>query len=123
MRIVNVVETIMSRVREIVRSETVVGAPIRTPDAVIVPVSRVRFGLGVCGGGRKRTGNEGGIGAGGGGSVEPVACIVVAKGKARLLPLGSGGKALSSAAEHGSSVAVSVIRFLIRRRFGPKKKK
>lgn len=123
MRIVGVVEAIMSGIREIVRSETVVGAPIRTPDAVIVPVSRVAFGLGACGGSRKRASGTGGMGTGGGGSVEPVAFVVVSKGKARLLPIGSRDATLTHAAEHGASIAVSVIRFLLKRRFGRSRKK
>ncbi len=123
MRIVGVVETIMSGIRELVRSETVVGAPIRTRDAVIVPVSRVAFGLGACGGLQRRMAGSGGMGTGGGGSVEPVAFVVVSKGKARLLPFGSRDATVVNAAEHGASIAVAVIRFLIKRRFKRSRKK
>ncbi len=123
MRIVGVVETIMSSIREIVRSETVVGVPIRTADAVIVPISRVAFGIGACGCGNGHTGNVGGVGTGGGGSVEPVAFVVVAKGKARLLPIGSRDATVTRAAEHGASIVVSVIRFFLKRRLGRTRKK
>ena len=43
-------ETSMSKVREMVSSDTVIGQPITTPDGVtLVPVSRLSFGFS-CGG-------------------------------------------------------------------------
>lgn len=43
-------ETSMSKVREMVSSDTVIGQPITTPDGVtLVPVSRLSFGF-TCGG-------------------------------------------------------------------------
>ena len=89
MDIAEVVKVVITQIKETVRSETVVGTPVQAEDSVIIPVSRVSFGFGV-GGGENDGGNKGGgMASGGGASVEPVAFIVVSKGKAQLLPLKS----------------------------------
>ena len=44
-------EASMSKIRDMVDSNTIIGEPIQTPDGVtLIPVSRLSFGLG-CGGG------------------------------------------------------------------------
>jgi len=89
MDITDVVKVVMEQIKETVRSETVIGTPVQAEESVIIPVSRVTFGFGAGGGNRGTPGNEGGMGTGGGASVEPVAFVVVSKGKAQLLPLKS----------------------------------
>lgn len=89
MEITDVVKVVMEQIKETVRSETVVGTPVQAEDSVIIPVSRVSFGFGAGGGNKGEPGNQGGMGAGGGATVEPVAFVVVSKGKAQLLPLKS----------------------------------
>ena len=89
MDITDVVKVVMEQIKETVRSETVVGSPVQAEESVIIPVSRVSFGFGAGGGNNSETGNRGGMGTGGGASVEPVAFVVVSKGKAQLLPLKS----------------------------------
>ena len=43
--------TSMSKIRDMVDSNTIIGEPIQTPDGVtLIPVSRLSFGFG-CGGG------------------------------------------------------------------------
>ena len=86
MSVENLITTMMQEFREIVKTETVVGKPMVLGETVIVPVSKISFGFG-AGGGKDGAKNEGGSGTGGGGSVEPVAFIVVQKGKVQLLPL------------------------------------
>ena len=55
-------ETSMSKVREMVSSDTVIGQPITTPDGVtLVPVSRLSFGF-TCGG--SDFGGSGGVSCG-----------------------------------------------------------
>ena len=88
MDITDVVKVVMEQIKETVRSETVVGTPVQAEDSVIVPVSRVTFGFG-AGGGQNGETDKGGMGTGGGATVEPVAFVVVSKGKAQLLPLKS----------------------------------
>ena len=87
MEVTDAVKVVMEQIKETVRSETVVGAPVQAEDSVIIPVSRVSFGFGAGGGTREE--GKSGMGTGGGATVEPVAFVVVSKGKAQLLPLKS----------------------------------
>ena len=48
-------ETTMTKIREMVDSNSVIGEPITTPDGVtLIPVSRVSLGFGSGGGGPRR---------------------------------------------------------------------
>ena len=89
MDITNVVKAVMEQIKETVRSETVVGEPVQAEDSVIIPISRVAFGFGVGGGSREGADKGSGAGTGCGATIEPVAFVVVSKGKAQLLPLKS----------------------------------
>jgi len=89
MDISQVVKVVMEQIKETVRSETVVGTPVQAEEAVIIPVSRVTFGFGVGGGENTDSTKRGGTATAGGASIEPVAFVVVSKGKAQLLPLKS----------------------------------
>ena len=90
MDISNIAKEIMEQIKETVRSETVVGKPVQAEEAVIIPVSKVSFGFGVGGGENKESTEKGsGGGAGCGATIEPVAFVVVSKGKAQILPLKS----------------------------------
>ena len=83
-------ETSMSKVREMVSSDTVIGQPITTPDGVtLVPVSRLSFGFGCGGGDYGKQTNQMGAGAGAGVRVEPMAFLVVKDGVTRMLPVGT----------------------------------
>jgi len=88
MDITEAVKVVMEQIKEAVRSETVVGTPVQAEESVIIPVSRVVFGFG-AGGGENSTDKGNGMGVGGGATIEPVAFVVVSKGKAQLLPLKS----------------------------------
>ena len=90
MDISNIAKEVMEQIKETVRSETVVGKPVQAEEAVIIPVSKVSFGFGVGGGENKENPEKGsGGGAGCGATIEPVAFVVVSKGKAQILPLKS----------------------------------
>ena len=84
-------ETAMSKVREMVSSDTVIGQPITTPDGVtLVPVSRLSFGFS-CGGsdfGKVTDGKNFAGGTAAGVKVDPVAFLVVKDGVTRVLPVG-----------------------------------
>lgn len=95
MDITEVVKVVMEQIKETVRSETVVGTPVEAADAVIVPVSRVAFGFGAGGGEAGEAQKQSGMGTGCGVTIEPVAFVVVSKGKAQLLPLKSHEATLS----------------------------
>lgn len=83
-------ESSMSKVREMVDSNTIIGEPIVTADGVtLIPVSRLSFGFG-CGGGdygKQPGGNKFGGGSTAGVRVEPVAFLVVKDGVTRMLPV------------------------------------
>lgn len=80
--------TSMSKIREMVDSNTIIGQPIATPDGVtLIPVSRLSFGFG-CGGGDygKQSPKFGGASTAGV-RVEPVAFLVIKEGITRVLPV------------------------------------
>ena len=83
-------DTAMSKVREMVSSDTVIGSPITTPDGVtLVPVSRVSFGF-TCGGsdyGKQVENRNFAGGTASGVKVEPVAFLVVKDGVTRVMPV------------------------------------
>ena len=80
----------MSKIREMVDSNTIIGEPIVSADGVtLIPVSRLSFGFG-CGGGDygKQAGKDHFGGATTAGvRVEPVAFLVVKDGVTRVLPV------------------------------------
>ena len=82
-------ETTMTKIREMVDSNSVIGEPITTPDGVtLIPISRLSYGFG-CGGGdygKTDTAHFGG-GAGAGVKVDPVAFLVVKDGLTRVMPV------------------------------------
>lgn len=66
-------EASMSKIRDMVDSNTIIGEPIQTPDGVtLIPVSRLSFGFGCGAAGVK---------------VEPVAFLVVKDGVTRVMPV------------------------------------
>ena len=81
-------EASMSKIRDMVDSNTIIGEPIQTPDGVtLIPVSRLSFGFG-CGGGDdgKQAPQFGGASTAGV-KVEPVAFLVVKDGVTRVMPV------------------------------------
>ncbi|MCI8934802.1 MAG: sporulation protein YtfJ [Clostridiaceae bacterium] len=81
----------MSKIKEMVDVNTIVGDPIATPDGVtLIPVSRVSFGFasGGADGGSKGGAQQPvrfGAGSGAGVTISPVAFIVLSGGNARIL--------------------------------------
>lgn len=83
----DLVDTAMSRIREMVDSNTIIGTPINTPDGVtVIPISRVSFGFGNGGGYGKTAGNFSG-GTGGAVRIEPVSFLIIKDGITRVLPV------------------------------------
>ena len=86
--LIDLMDASMSKIREMVDSNTIIGEPIQTPDGVtLIPVSRLSFGFG-CGGGDygKQTPAMFGGASTAGVKVEPVAFLVVKDGVTRVLP-------------------------------------
>ena len=86
----DLMENSMSKIREMVDSNTIIGQPIMTADGVtLIPVSRLSFGFG-CGGGdygKQAGASHFGSGSTAGVRVEPVAFLVIKDGITRVLPV------------------------------------
>ncbi len=89
----NMLDNTISKLREMVDSNSVVGDPITTADGVtIIPISKISIGLG--GGGSdfvsknvNHQDNPFGGGVGAGIKVSPVAFLIVKDGSVRMLPV------------------------------------
>ena len=89
----NMLENAISKIREMVDVNSVIGDPITTQDGVtIIPVSKVSVGFG--GGGSdyvsrnlNKQENPFGGGAGGGVKVTPIAFLIIKEGNVRMLPV------------------------------------
>lgn len=79
----------VSKIRQLVDAETIIGKPISTPDGItVIPVSRMSFGIGTGG----TTGSKGISFAGGNGAgvkVEPVGFFVIKDGTCRMISVSS----------------------------------
>jgi len=78
----------MSRLKQMVDVNTVVGAPINTPDGItIIPISRVSFGFGSGGSDIPSKDSKSGFGGGNGAGVkiDPIGFLVIRDGNVRML--------------------------------------
>ena len=84
--------TTMSKIKEMIDVNTIVGTPINTPDGTtIIPVSKVSFGF-ASGGSDFQTKNQTvdanfGGGGGAGVTITPISFLVVSNGNVRLIPV------------------------------------
>ena len=83
----NLMESTMSKIREMVDVDTIIGAPINTPDGImIIPVSKVSYAFGGGGGDYPAGGKSGfGGGSGAGVKIEPIGFLVVKDGGVRMV--------------------------------------
>ena len=87
----NMLQETISKIREMVDSNNVIGDPIVVGDVTIVPVSKVSVGFG--GGGSDFTSKTAtktepfGGGVGGGIKVTPVCFLVIKDGNVRMMPV------------------------------------
>ena len=114
MAIEDVVQTMLHELREIVKTETVVGEPVVVGDVTIIPVSKISFGFGA--GGSQSEKDDGGSGTGGGGSVQPVAFIVIQKGKAQLLSLDDKSMSIGDLLKYAPGVLEKIKAFKEKRK-------
>lgn len=85
----DMMEASMSKVREMVDSNTIVGQPIETADGVtLIPINKMSFGFGSGGTDYGNAANKFGGGSAAGVKVEPVAFLAVKDGVTRMLPVG-----------------------------------
>lgn len=90
-KIAEIVESLLTGIQGISKSETIIGAPQQAGEATIIPVHRLKIAFGAASAnagarGAQLGGDSGGYGAGGAVELEPVAAIAVSKdGSAHLL--------------------------------------
>lgn len=89
----NMLDNTITKIKEMLNANSVVGEPITTPDGVtIIPISKISVGLG--GGGSDFVSknvnhheNPFGGGVGAGVKVTPVAFLIIKEGSVRMLPV------------------------------------
>lgn len=106
-------ETTMSKIREMVDVNTIVGKPIETADGItLIPVSKVSFGFAAGGSDfQTKNGKDGkpdpfGGGSGAGVKIEPVSFLVIRDGNVRML---SANASAQSSAEKFIEVVPEII--------------
>ena len=93
----DILKSLIGDLKDIARTETIIGAPITMGEYVIVPISRVSLGVGAGGGAGesdskdRRAGSGEGGGGGGGIRMNPVALVAVRGGELTVHRLGAGG--------------------------------
>ncbi len=99
----NLIEGLLDKAKDIARSETIIGEPIKFNGVLVVPVVKISIGFGAGGGGGSDEGSKGsGSGAGGGGGIRiDPACFLVHDGATvRVLPAAPGkGKGMDALIE------------------------
>jgi sporulation protein YtfJ len=83
----NIMEVTMTKIREMVDVDTVVGNPITTPDGItLIPISTVSFGF-ASGGSEFPIKENSGFGGGNGAGVRitPIGFLVIREGNVRML--------------------------------------
>lgn len=85
--LVDVIQSIVGELRQIARSESIVGAPVTVGERTVVPITKLSVGFGAGGGEGSRPDKGTGFAGGGGGGVmvEPVAFLVLDKERVQLL--------------------------------------
>ena len=85
-KISEIMDVTMTKIKQLVDSNTIVGEAITTPDGIVaVPISRVSIGFASGGAGNAGKGNTYGGRNGGGVKVEPVGFLIIKDGNCRML--------------------------------------
>ena len=87
-QLTELIGTIMGELKEISKTETIVGEPVSLGEKMVVPVTKLSLGFAVGGGEGKapETGSSFGGAGGGGAKVEPVGFIVIQENNVSFLP-------------------------------------
>lgn len=81
-------DTTMTKIHEMVDSNSIIGEPITTPDGVtVIPISRVTFGFGTGGSDYGKTVERFGGGSGAGVKIDPVSFLIIKDGVTRVVPV------------------------------------
>lgn len=85
----NMLQDTISKIREMMSVNDVVGEPIVVGDVTIIPISKVSVGFGGGGADNAKAANKDafGGGMGGGVKVQPICFLVVKEGNVRMMPV------------------------------------
>lgn len=89
-----ILKSLIGELKDLAKTETIVGSPITMGEYTIVPISRVSLGAGAGGGAgedTRKTGKGEGGGGGGGIRMSPVALVAVRGSELSVHRLGAGG--------------------------------
>ena len=91
-RVSEILQEIVGQLKDIARSQTVVGEPITAGDKTVIPLVKISVGFGAGGGQGESPDKGGGFGGGGGGGVriEPYAFIIMEKDRISMLSARAG---------------------------------
>jgi len=90
--VVDILKGVVEELREIAKSETVIGQPITVGKTTVLPVIKLSVGFGAGGGQGEDTKAMSGFGGGGGGGarIEPAGFIIIEEKGVRFLATGKG---------------------------------
>lgn len=77
MSLENTIETTLNQIQKVMGTNSVIGTAISTKDKVIIPISKVAMGFGVGTANNNGDSETAVGGAGGGGSIDPVAFLII----------------------------------------------
>lgn len=80
------IEKMLTNLKKIVESETVIGKPVQSEETTIIPLTKISLGFGAGSGESQDKKGEGGA-TGGGAKIEPVAVITVHKDEVKIVNL------------------------------------
>jgi len=86
--VVEILKAVVGEIRDMARSETIIGEPVTVGKRTVIPITKISFGFG-AGGGQGESGKVGegfGGGGGGGAKIEPAAFIIMDEDGVSLLP-------------------------------------
>ncbi len=90
--VVEILHSVVGELKNMARTESIVGAPITVGDKTVIPIIKMTVGFGAGGGQGEYEQKGSGFGGGGGGgvSIEPAAFIIMDKDGISLLPAKKG---------------------------------
>lgn len=90
--VVEILKGVVGELKEMARSESIIGDPITVGDKTVIPIVKLSVGFGAGGGQGEDEKKRAGFGGGGGGgaSIEPAAFIIMDKDGITLLPVKKG---------------------------------
>ncbi len=90
--VVDILKGVVGELREIAKSETIIGEPVTVGNRTVIPIVKISVGFGAGGGQGEDEKSRSGFGGGGGGGarIEPAAFIIMDDAGIKLLPVAKG---------------------------------